>query len=383
MFHSPVAAAEKRQALRAGLGSGRLLRYPGAFNPLSALLIERMGFEGVYISGAVVAASLALPDIGLTTLSEVAARSHEVARTTGLPTLVDADTGFGEPLSAARTVHVLEDLGISGCHIEDQVNPKRCGHLEGKEIVAVADMRPARQGGRRGPAGPGLCHMCPHRCPGRGGPRRCRRPGQGLPRRRGRHDIRRGSGRRGRDRALPPPRRRPPPGQYDRVRQDRAAGRGHPGQPGRERRDIPGYAVTPGHGGRWSAGWPRSFPTARKRSCWKICSRAPNCTNCSVMTTTAPSTPAWSRHELGAERRAGYARDQTGLGRGRRRHHGRLGDRRDHRGTAVPRLPGARAGRFLPLRGGRLSHLAWRAPHAGAAGGVHGAGEVRAPGAGP
>ncbi|MGO9660949.1 MAG: methylisocitrate lyase [Acidimicrobiales bacterium] len=140
MFHSPVPAGEKRQALRAGLASGRLLRFPGAFNPLSALLIERLGFEGVYVSGAVVAASLALPDIGLTTLSEEAARSHEVARTTGLPALVDADTGFGEPLNAARTVHVLEDLGVSGCHIEDQVNPKRCGHLEGKEIVAVADM---------------------------------------------------------------------------------------------------------------------------------------------------------------------------------------------------------------------------------------------------
>jgi methylisocitrate lyase len=117
------------------------MRFPGALNPLSALLIERLGFEGVYVSGAVVAASLALPDIGLTTLSEVADRSHEVARTTRLPTLVDADTGFGEPLSAARTVSVLEDLGVSGCHIEDQVNPKRCGHLEGKEIVAVADMR--------------------------------------------------------------------------------------------------------------------------------------------------------------------------------------------------------------------------------------------------
>jgi methylisocitrate lyase len=141
MFHSSVPATEKRQALRQGLASGQLLRFPGAFNPLSALLIERLGFEGVYVSGAVVAASLALPDIGLTTLSEVAARSHEVARTTGLPTLVDADTGFGEPLSAARTVHVLEDLGVAGCHIEDQVNPKRCGHLEGKEVVPVADMR--------------------------------------------------------------------------------------------------------------------------------------------------------------------------------------------------------------------------------------------------
>jgi len=116
------------------------MRFPGAFNPLSAMLIERLGFEGVYVSGAVLSASLGLPDIGLTTLSEVAARSHEIARVTNLPTLVDVDTGFGEALNAARTVQVLEELGISGCHIEDQVNPKRCGHLEGKEIVPVEVM---------------------------------------------------------------------------------------------------------------------------------------------------------------------------------------------------------------------------------------------------
>ena len=111
MFHTKTPASERRQALREGLSSGRLMRFPGAFNPLSALLIERLGFEGVYVSGAVLSASLALPDIGLTTLSEVASRSYEIARTTGLPTLVDADTGFGEPLNIARTVNVLEDLG--------------------------------------------------------------------------------------------------------------------------------------------------------------------------------------------------------------------------------------------------------------------------------
>jgi methylisocitrate lyase len=141
MFHTKTPASERRQALHEGLSSGRLMRFPGAFNPLSALLVERLGFEGVYVSGAALSASLALPDIGLTTLPEVAARSYEIARTTGLPTLVDADTGFGEPLNIARTVNVLEDLGLSGCHIEDQVNPKRCGHLDGKEIVAVSDMR--------------------------------------------------------------------------------------------------------------------------------------------------------------------------------------------------------------------------------------------------
>src|SRR5579863_4341200 len=130
MFHTKTPASDRRRALREGLSSGRLMRFPGAFNPLSALLIERLGFEGIYVSGAVISASLGLPDIGLTTLSEVAARSHEIARASALPTLVDADTGFGEALSAARTVQVLEELGVSGCHFEDQVNPKRCGHLD-------------------------------------------------------------------------------------------------------------------------------------------------------------------------------------------------------------------------------------------------------------
>jgi methylisocitrate lyase len=154
MFHTKVPASERRQALRDGLSSGRLLRFPGAFNPLSALAVERLGFEGVYVSGAVVSASLALPDVGLTTLSEVSSRSYEIARTTALPTLVDADTGFGEPLNIARTVNVLEDLGLAGCHIEDQVNPKRCGHLDGKEIVTAAEMRRrirAAVGARRDP----------------------------------------------------------------------------------------------------------------------------------------------------------------------------------------------------------------------------------------
>jgi len=141
MFHSRATASQRRQAFREGLASGKLQRFPGAFNPLSAMLAERVGFEGVYISGAVVSASLGLPDIGLTTQGEVARAAHEVGRVTSLPTLVDADTGFGEPLNVARTVNVLEELGASGCHIEDQVNPKRCGHLEGKEVVEIDEMR--------------------------------------------------------------------------------------------------------------------------------------------------------------------------------------------------------------------------------------------------
>jgi methylisocitrate lyase len=135
MLHDTTPAAGKRAAFRAGLASGKLLRFPGAFSPLSAMLIARHGFEGVYVSGAVISADLGLPDIGLTTLTEVAGRAGQIARVTALPALVDADTGFGEPMNAARTVQVLEDAGVAGMHIEDQVNPKRCGHLDGKEVV--------------------------------------------------------------------------------------------------------------------------------------------------------------------------------------------------------------------------------------------------------
>ncbi|MFC9766963.1 methylisocitrate lyase [Rhodococcus jostii] len=135
-----TSAADKRKAFRAGLDSGTLQRMPGAFNPLVAKLIQEIGFEGVYVSGAVVSADLALPDIGLTTLTEVAGRGQQIARVTDLPVLIDADTGFGEPMSAARTVTVLEDAGIAGCHLEDQVNPKRCGHLDGKAVVPTDEM---------------------------------------------------------------------------------------------------------------------------------------------------------------------------------------------------------------------------------------------------
>jgi methylisocitrate lyase len=117
------------------LATGKLLRFPGAFNPLSAKLIQDKGFEGVYISGAVLSADLGLPDIGLTTLTEVAYRANQITRMTDLPAIVDADTGFGEPMNVARTVQELEDAGVAGLHIEDQVNPKRCGHLDGKAIV--------------------------------------------------------------------------------------------------------------------------------------------------------------------------------------------------------------------------------------------------------
>ncbi|WP_432519495.1 methylisocitrate lyase [Kineococcus sp. SYSU DK006] len=135
MLNSTTTPSAKRAGLRAALRGDGLLRFPGAFNPLSAKLVERHGFEGVYVSGAVLSADLGLPDIGLTTLTEVASRSAQIARATDLPVLVDADTGFGEPLNVARTVQLLEDAGVAGLHVEDQVNPKRCGHLEGKAVV--------------------------------------------------------------------------------------------------------------------------------------------------------------------------------------------------------------------------------------------------------
>ena len=135
MLYATTPAAEKRRILRERLAAGELLRFPGAFNPLSARLIERKGFDGVYISGAVLSADLGLPDIGLTTLTEVAGRGQQIARMTELPAIIDADTGFGEPMNVARTIQTLEDAGIAGAHIEDQVNPKRCGHLDGKQVV--------------------------------------------------------------------------------------------------------------------------------------------------------------------------------------------------------------------------------------------------------
>src|SRR3954447_13442641 len=135
MLYAQKTPADKRADFRTALASGELLRFPGAFNPLSARLIEQKGFEGVYISGAVLSADLGLPDIGLTTLTEVAGRGQQIARMTDLPAIIDADTGFGEPMNVARTIQTLEDAGLAGTHIEDQINPKRGGHLDGKAVV--------------------------------------------------------------------------------------------------------------------------------------------------------------------------------------------------------------------------------------------------------
>lgn len=110
---------------------------PGAINALSARLIERMGFEAVYLSGAVLANSVVgEPDVGVTTLTEAAMHATRCAAVTSLPIVMDADTGFGTAAeNAARTVQEYERSGLAGLHLEDQEFPKRCGHLEGKRLV--------------------------------------------------------------------------------------------------------------------------------------------------------------------------------------------------------------------------------------------------------
>ena len=140
MLFTCKTASEKRADFKELLADGRTHQFPGAFNPLCARLIEQMGFDGVYISGAVMAADLCLPDIGIATLSEFVTRGQQVARVTDLPTIIDIDTGFGEPMNGARSVRMMEEAGISGCHIEDQMMPKRCGHLDGKIIVSTVEM---------------------------------------------------------------------------------------------------------------------------------------------------------------------------------------------------------------------------------------------------
>jgi methylisocitrate lyase len=140
MLFSQKSARQKRADLRLALGSKKLLRFPGAFSPLVSMLIEQMGFEGVYISGAVLSNDLGLPDIGLTTLSEVSVRGRAIARVTELPAIIDMDTGFGETLNIVRSIQEMEDLGLCGGHLEDQVNPKRCGHLGNKILVDVNTM---------------------------------------------------------------------------------------------------------------------------------------------------------------------------------------------------------------------------------------------------
>ena len=128
---------EKREEFDKKLKSKKILRVPGAYNPLTAKLIEEIGYDAVYVSGGVMSNDLGYPDIGLTTLQDVSNRANQIARVTNLPTIVDIDTGFK---SCKETIETFEKFGITGIHIEDQVAQKRCGHLENKELVTKEEM---------------------------------------------------------------------------------------------------------------------------------------------------------------------------------------------------------------------------------------------------
>ena len=128
---------EKRINFVEKLKSKKILRIPGAYNPLTAKLIEEIGYDGIYVSGAVMSNDLGYPDIGLTTLKDVSYRSNQIARVTNLPTIVDIDTGFK---SCEETIQTFENCGITAIHIEDQIEKKRCGHLDNKELISKEEM---------------------------------------------------------------------------------------------------------------------------------------------------------------------------------------------------------------------------------------------------
>ena len=141
MVFSVSNVNEKRKQFRKDLESGKTLRFIGSFSPLISRLIEEKGFEGLYVSGAVISSDLGLPDVEMVTISELLQRGSVLIKNSSLPGLVDVDTGFGGPLNLARTVQQIEQAGFCGLHIEDQTSPKRCGHLNNKKLISIAKMQ--------------------------------------------------------------------------------------------------------------------------------------------------------------------------------------------------------------------------------------------------
>ena len=137
MHFTKKNAEEKRKDFVNKLKSGKILRVPGAYNPLTAKLIEEIGYDAVYVSGGVMSNDLGYPDIGLPTLEDVSIRAKQIARVTNLPTIVDIDTGFK---SCKKTIQTFEKFGITAVHLEDQIERKRCGHLDNKELISKEKM---------------------------------------------------------------------------------------------------------------------------------------------------------------------------------------------------------------------------------------------------
>jgi methylisocitrate lyase len=137
---TPDPGEHPAKRLRELLAGDELLTVPGVFNGLTALLAVRAGARVLYLSGAAFSASMGMPDVGLVTLDEVARAARQIVRVTRVPLIVDADTGFGSALNVMRTVRELEGARCAAIQIEDQVDPKRCGHLEGKQVTTAEQM---------------------------------------------------------------------------------------------------------------------------------------------------------------------------------------------------------------------------------------------------
>jgi methylisocitrate lyase len=137
---SEAASASAGERFRALLGRPEILQMPGAHNGLAALQARAAGFEALYLSGAGMSASMGLPDLGIITIEDVCFFIRQVSRSAGLPVLVDGDTGYGEVLNAMHMVRSFEDAGAAAVHLEDQVLPKKCGHLNDKKLAHPDDM---------------------------------------------------------------------------------------------------------------------------------------------------------------------------------------------------------------------------------------------------
>jgi 2-methylisocitrate lyase-like PEP mutase family enzyme len=146
-----------RQSLRQLLKRDKLLVAPGCFDGLSARLVEEAGFAAAYLSGGAVARSMGIPDIGLVTLSETIDRAAQVVATIKIPIIADADTGYGNAVNLVRTVREFERAGVAAIHIEDQITPKRCGHLDGKEVIPLAEMEKKLQAALATRTDPDFC----------------------------------------------------------------------------------------------------------------------------------------------------------------------------------------------------------------------------------
>jgi len=129
-----------RQILKQLFKRNKLLVAPGCFDGLSARLVQESGFEAAYLSGGAVARSMGIPDIGLVTMSEAIERAAQVVSAIAIPVIADADTGYGNAVNLVRSVREFERVGVAAIHIEDQITPKRCGHLDGKEVISLAEM---------------------------------------------------------------------------------------------------------------------------------------------------------------------------------------------------------------------------------------------------